>query len=218
MANLITGEWKKLFQWKFLLILLPLVFLLNGVLLSNQITRDFDENQNIDRWIINEAEPVSYVDFLQSIDEQAEKMQDAAVFNGSYFNRESLEKTRSVYSRLHGIRPETDYPTGMRYVTDYHMTDVFLFLTVIALLIRLMLQERAEGLLHLIKPTKNGRVSDISYCGVFACCLILWNQLSCGRRHGSVGKGRCCHPVIGRIYGKPFRNQHQYIFLSVSSL
>ena len=52
MANLITGEWKKLFQWKFLLILLPLVFLLNGVLLSNQITRDFDENQNIDRWII----------------------------------------------------------------------------------------------------------------------------------------------------------------------
>lgn len=70
------------------MILLPLVFLLNGVLLSNQITRDFDENQNIDRWIINEAEPVSYVDFLQSIDEQAEKMQDAAVFNGSYFNRE----------------------------------------------------------------------------------------------------------------------------------
>ena len=156
MANLITGEWKKLFQWKFLLILLPLVFLLNGVLLSNQITRDFDENQNIDRWIINEAEPVSYEDFLQGVDEQSEKMQDAAVFNGSYFNRESLEKTRSVYSRLHGIRPETDYPTGMRYVADYHMTDFFLFLTVIALLIRLMLQERAEGLLHLIKPTKNG--------------------------------------------------------------
>lgn len=70
----------------------------------------------------------------------------AAVFNGSYFNRESLEKTRSVYSRLHGIRPETDYPTGMRYVADYHMTDFFLFLTVIALLIRLMLQERAEGI------------------------------------------------------------------------
>lgn len=223
MANLITGEWKKLFQWKFLLILLPLVFLLNGVLLSNQITRDFDENQNIDRWIINEAEPVSYEDFLQGVDEQAEKMQDAAVFNGSYFNRESLEKTRSVYRCLHGIRPETDYPTGMRYVTDYHMTDVFLFLTVIALLIRLMLQERAEGLLHLIKPTKNGRgrligAKYLTLVTVVFLLVVLFygtNYLVAGAMD-LLGRGDAAIQSLDGYMASPFAisiNTYFYLFL-----
>ena len=160
MRNLIKFEWKKLFQWKFLLVFLPLILILNGMLVLEQITGDFEkETLQEDSWIKNSSgnEKEFYEEFILNIELQAEDMQSTAIFSTSYFNRKALEKTKNIYSRLHGIKLDSDYPTGLRYVTDYHMTDCFLLFSVLALLIRLMLQERAEGLLHLLKPTLNGK-------------------------------------------------------------
>ncbi|NCE99421.1 hypothetical protein [Emergencia sp. 1XD21-10] len=161
MGNLIKFEWKKLFQWRFLFIFLPLIFILNGILVLEQITGDFEKKETFqeDSWTENRSENKneSYEAFLLSIELQAEDMQNTAIFNTSYFNRKNLEKTKNAYSRLHGIELEPDYPTGLRYVTDYRMTDCLLLFSVLALLIQLMLQERAEGLLHLLKPTLNGK-------------------------------------------------------------
>lgn len=175
------------------------------------------------RWTENEVEPVSYEDFLQGVDEQSERMQDAAVFNGSYFNRKSLEKTKQVYSRLRGVQPESDYPSGMGYVTDYHMTDVFLLLSVIAILLRLMLQERAEGLLHLLKPTKNGRGRLICakyltlVITVFLLTTIFYgtNYLVAGAMN-LLGEGDAAIQSLDGYMASPFAitiNTYFYLFL-----
>lgn len=147
--------------------MLPLVLLLNGMFLSNQIERAQTQGENPDlmqgfvtqNGIVRENEPeeISYEEFLQSVKEQAENMQSASLFQGSYFNRKNIEKTQNAYSHLYGIKTERDYPSGLKYVTDYRLTDMFLMFTVIALLLHLMLYERTEGLFSLLKPTKNGR-------------------------------------------------------------
>ncbi len=104
------------------------------------------------------------------------------------------------------------------------MTDFFLFLTVIALLIRLMLQERAEGLLHLIKPTKKwqgavdrGQVSDISYCGVFLLVVLFYgtNYLVAGAMD-LLGRGDAAIQSLDGYMASPFAisiNTYFYLFL-----
>ena len=161
MRSLIRGEWKKLLQWKVFFLLVLMMLILNGILLSQQIAEDNDAIQTGRPQRINgqaaSEEGVAYEDFLVGVEKQSDSMQASAVFNDSYFNRRNLEKTQEVYSRLHGIKPLNEYPQGMLFVTEYHLTDVFLLLSVAVLLMRLLIQERTDGLFQLLKTTRNGR-------------------------------------------------------------
>ena len=71
MGNLIKFEWKKLFQWRFLFIFLPLIFILNGILVLEQITGDFEKKETFqeDSWTENRSENKneSYEAFILSI-------------------------------------------------------------------------------------------------------------------------------------------------------
>ena len=155
MLKLINYEWKKLFQWKFLFILLPMVLVLNGVILSGQIERDLMPS-DLER-PEETGEEISYEEFLNGVQEQSENMKESIFFNDSRFNRENIEKTETVYGKLHGIEVEKDYLSGIRYVTDYRMTDILLILTLTGILLRMLIYERTEKFFSLIKPAKNGR-------------------------------------------------------------
>lgn len=158
MASLIKGEWKKLFQWMFFWFLFLLLLMLNGISVLNKIAIDNEQSHQLESSVEESgSEIVSYETFLNNIDEQAESMKNASLFQDSYFNRKSIEKTQEIYNRLHGIKTEADYPLGLKYIVDYRLTDVFIVLTAAALILRLMLYERTEGLLSLLKPTRNGR-------------------------------------------------------------
>lgn len=221
MGTLIKHEWQKLFQWKFLSILILLLLLLNGLLLLQQITMDSAESQRTQEWTEKEALPVSYEEFLENIDMQAEAMRETVVFQRDRFNRRNIEKTSEIYSRLHGIKIERDYPSGMRYVTDYHLTDVFLLLCVVALLTRLVLQERSEGLLRLLKPTKNGRAALI--CAKYLTLtgsVILLAILFYGTNYSVVasmdllGKGDAAIQSLDGYLASPFAiSIHVYLIL-----
>lgn len=163
MTALIKNEWKKLLQWTFFRILLLLLIIFNGILLINQIATDKEQEQKPEISAGKEASgELSHELFLSHVEEQAESMKNTSLFQDSYFNRKSIEKTQTVYSRLYGIETEEDYPSGLKYVVDYPLTDIFLLLVATAMIFRLMLYEREAGLLALIKPTVNGRGKLIS--------------------------------------------------------
>ena len=163
MTALIKNEWKKLLQWTFFRILLLLLIVFNGILLINQIATDKEQEQKLEISVGKEAsEKLSHEVFLSHVEEQAESMKNTSLFQDSYFNRKSIEKTQDVYSRLYGIETEKDYPSGLKYVVDYRLTDIFLLLAAAAMIFRLMLYEREAGLFALIKPTVKGRGKLIS--------------------------------------------------------
>lgn len=168
MGPLLKGELKKLLHWKILWVLLLLLIILNGTALSWKIEADTRPQIEEERLALPKFQqssvqvPQNYEAFLNKVETQAEAMKGTETFGGSRFGQKNLERTKKIYAGLHGIEPEQNYPGGMQYVTDYRMTDFFLILAVAALLMQLLIYERAEGLMGLLKPAANGRERLIS--------------------------------------------------------
>ena len=168
MGQLLKGELKKLLHWKILWMLLLLLMALNCAVLSWKIQVDVQPQTEGEWSSLPQAQQTEaegqqdYEEFLDKVEIQAEAMKGTEAFGGSRFGQKSLERTKKIYARLHGIEPEQNYPDGLQYVTDYRITDFFLLLAVMALLMQLLIYERAEGLMGLLKPAANGREKLIS--------------------------------------------------------
>ncbi len=230
MINLIKYEWKKLFQWKFLFILLPLVLVINGVILSGQIERErmASDSESQSYQEIHSQQDMPYEKFLDSVEEQAENMKESLFFQGSKFNRDNLDKTEKIYKNLHGIEVEKDYKDGLRYVTDYRITDILLILAVIGILLHMMIYERSEGFFSLIKPAKNGRGKLISakYVVMIISILIL-TLLFFGTNYfivsglGLTGSGAASIQSLEGYMASPYKisvNQYLVLFLLFKSM
>lgn len=119
-----------------------------------------------------------YSDFLQEIDSKAEDMENSFLFTDpNSFSYRNLQKTPDVYSHLKGIEPKADFSDGIKLITDSHTADIFLLISMLAIVLSLTVTEREDGTLSLIKPTKYGYVHTISAKAVnvfvFSAILIV---------------------------------------------
>lgn len=177
MISIISYEWRKLVQRKGLLVFLMILLALNGAILFSQITRDGmpSNSEQGSPQQIQKQNDVSHEEFINNVEKQAEDMSESLLFRGSRFNQDDLKKTANVYSNLHGVKIEKDYKDGLKYVTDYRVTDILMFLAVAGIIFDMMLYERTGHLFLLIKPMKNGRGKLIiaKYLVVVTSVLVL---------------------------------------------
>lgn len=134
----------------------------------NAIKQVYDEIETTD----------GYADFLQEIDNKAEDMADSFFFTDpNSFSYRNLEKTPKAYNHLKDIEPEADFSDGVKAITDAHTADIFLLISMLAIVLTLSVSERENGTLSLIKPTKYGYFHTITAKGIhifiFTAILIL---------------------------------------------
>ena len=98
-----------------------------------------------------------YDDYLAEMDFQAEKMMKSSVFTEpNTFAYRNLLQTPKAYEHLKGVEVVSDFSYGVLILTDHQITDAFLLLSLIIFVMHLLISEREEGTLPLIKATKNG--------------------------------------------------------------
>lgn len=119
---------------------------------------------NAMRQVYGEIETIEgYTDFLQNIDDNATEMSDSFFFmNPNSFSYRNLESTPKAYHHLKSIEPKVDFSDGIKTITDTHTADVFLLICMFAIVLSLVVSEREEGTLSLIKPTKYGYFHTIA--------------------------------------------------------
>lgn len=141
MISIISYEWRKLVQRKGLLVFLMILLALNGAILFSQITRDGmpSNSEQGSPQQIQKQNDVSHEEFINNVEKQAEDMSESLLFRVSRFNQDDLKKTANVYSNLHGVKIEKDYKDGLKYVTDYRVTDILMFLAVAGIIFDMML-------------------------------------------------------------------------------
>lgn len=107
-------------------------------------------------------EELEYVSYLDDIQDQADQMTELTVFaKPDSFSYRNMLKTKAVYGKLGGVRTEIDISDGVRLLTDYRWTDIWLLSAMVILLLGIFMSEREEGLLSLLKPTKYGYAAMI---------------------------------------------------------
>ncbi|MPW24525.1 hypothetical protein GC105_01795 [Alkalibaculum sp. M08DMB] len=113
--------------------------------------------------IYEQIEAVStYDQYLADIDEQAERMMKSSLFaTPDTFSYRSLRLTPQAYAHLKGIEVTVEFSNGALLVTDNRLTDAFLLLSLVILAMHLLISEREEGTLPLIKATKRGCASTM---------------------------------------------------------
>lgn len=98
-----------------------------------------------------------YDDYLAEMDFQAEKMMKSSIFTEpNTFACRNLLQTPKAYEHLKGVEVVSDFSYGVLLLTDHRITDAFLLLSLIIFAMHLLISEREEGTLPLIKATKNG--------------------------------------------------------------
>jgi hypothetical protein len=111
------------------------------------------------RWLVIEQieTALTYDDYLQAVADQAESMLSASFFvQPGTFNYRNIELTAKTYSKLEGLQISADISEGILLITDNHVPDVFLGLSLVVISMYLLISEREEGVLAFVKPTKYG--------------------------------------------------------------
>lgn len=100
----------------------------------------------------------TYDHYLMEINEQAEKMMKSSIFAAkNTFSYKNLVLTPQAYAHLKGSNVISSFSHGVRLVTDHALTDAFLLLSLVILAMHLLISEREEGTVSLLKATKLGR-------------------------------------------------------------
>jgi len=121
---------------------------------------DYDEMIRVQIYneMIEELESIiGYSDYLQGIDDRAQSMLQSPLFGTpGTFSYRSIESTPSAYEHLKGLSVSHDFSKGVLLVTDNPVTDIFMFTSLAILAMHLIISEREEGILALLKTTRNG--------------------------------------------------------------
>ena len=129
--------------------------------------------------VCSEIEAIDgYTDFLHDIKNKADDMSDSFFFtNPNSFSYRNLADTPEAYNHLDGIVPEAGFSDGVKIITDTHTADIFLLISMLAIVLSLAVSEREDGTLSLIKPTKYGYFHTIAAKAVnifiFSAIMIL---------------------------------------------
>lgn len=108
------------------------------------------------------AASTDYDAYLDYVQEQARRLTTSSLFAdpGSFSYRNALQMAK-VYENLRGRTTTMDFSGGVKLVTDWRLTDILILLSVLILVLNLLISEREEGTLSLIKSTKKGREATI---------------------------------------------------------
>lgn len=133
--------------------------------------------------ITNEVDTVSsYQEFLSDIENKANVLQSVGIFkqNPNDFSYQNIMETKKAFASMKDVKINFTLSKGLISATDFVITDLIILLLMLTLSTILMFSEKENGLLSLIKSTKNGRaktaVSKIIAIGisVFAACTFFY--------------------------------------------
>ena len=98
-----------------------------------------------------------YKDYIAGISEQGEqKLQSPFYGSVDSFSYNNIQKTIKAYDGFDKLHVTPAFSEGVKLVTDNHTTDYFLLLCLFAVVMVIMVQEREDGMLQLLKSTANG--------------------------------------------------------------
>ena len=114
--------------------------------------------------VLDQVTPLTeYTNYLNAVQENAESLTQSALFSDeNSFPYRSLKKTAQIYRPLYAVTLTAADSSGVTVALEGHATTVLLFFAMVLLVLNLVLSEREEGLLLLIKPTFNGRGKTIA--------------------------------------------------------
>ena len=126
------------------------------------LTNFYSEQSLIDTVLSQVSAVAHYDDYLEGIDEEAKIMTASSLFGDpDTFSYRNIERTPSVYAHLKGtLLPAAD-SEGILLATDFPLTDVLLLAAFLIFALSMLVGEREEGTLLLIKPTKRGYLETI---------------------------------------------------------
>ncbi len=127
------------------------------------LTNFYSEQKLVDDVLAQVSAVAHYGDYLAGIDEEAKIMTSLSLFgNPDTFSYRNIERTPPVYAYLRGtVLPAAD-SEGILLATEFPLTDVLLLAALLILALSMLVGEREEGTLLLIKPTRRGYLETIA--------------------------------------------------------
>lgn len=152
-------------------------------------TADFYEEQDILNDILVEIEQVnSYADYLKSVDNAAENMKAMSFFaDENSFNYCNIIKTQDDFSNLgtENIIPERS--NGVIMAVRFGTSDILMMLLVLIFTAKLIISEREQGYLPLIRTTANGhlrlsiaKLLALTLSSCIAAVVVYGSNIVCG--------------------------------------
>lgn len=126
------------------------------------LTNFYNEQELVQDVLAQVSSVAHYEDYLTGIDEEAKIMAASSLFgNPGTFSYRNIERTPPVYAHLKGtVLPAAD-SEGILLATQFKLTDVLLLGVFLLLALSMMIGEREEGTLLLIKPARRGYLETI---------------------------------------------------------
>ena len=159
--------------------------------------------------VLDQVTPLTeYTNYLNAVQENAESLTQSALFSDeNSFPYRSLKKTAQIYRPLYAVTLTAADSSGVTVALEGHATTVLLFFAMVLLVLNLVLSEREEGLLLLIKPTFNGRGKTIAaklwalalWLLVFTVLFYGSNLFLCASRFGLGDLGRSIQSLDGYL-------------------
>ncbi|MCD2493727.1 hypothetical protein LQE92_14045 [Lacrimispora sp. NSJ-141] len=104
-----------------------------------------------------------YEEYLEGIEDEARIMTASSLFgNPGTFSYRNIEKTPPAYEHLKGMVLPAASSEGIILATESKVTDILLLFLLVVLGISILLGEREEGTLLLIRPMKKGYLETIT--------------------------------------------------------
>jgi len=178
---------------------------------------------NAARLVYKQIEAISdYDGYLAGIDEQAELMMNSSLFGKpNTFSYRNITLTPQAYEHLKGTEVTADVSDGVFLVTENRLTDFFIILTLVILAMHLLISEREEGTLFLVKSTKFGRTDVMAAKAVTllvfsVLSVLVFYGINLAAASNEVGLGDSGRPIQS-LYGylsSPYKlTVKQYIIL-----
>lgn len=127
------------------------------------LTDFYGEQDLIDSVLAQVSSVAHYEDYLAGIDEEAKIMTNSSLFGDpDTFSYRNIERTPPVYEHLKGTELPAADSEGLLLATEFKLTDVLLLAVFLIFALSMMVGEREEGTLLLIKPTRKGYLETIA--------------------------------------------------------
>ena len=159
MSRLICCELKKALTRRWVWLVLILLLSANTLHVWSQARKDAADLSDAD---VVQTENTfdgfsDYEEYLNYIDAQVASLSSFSLFeNNSAYSMRRMEQMQRVYHKLEGTLLQQDVSEGVLLVTDFRLTDVFLFAGAVLFALVIMISEREDGQIYLLKPTRFG--------------------------------------------------------------
>ncbi|MCL2137148.1 MAG: hypothetical protein FWH40_06475 [Coriobacteriia bacterium] len=144
---------------------------------------------------------LAYGQYLEGIDTQAERMMTSSVFaEPGTFSYRNIQQTPKAYAGLKGLEVPFAFSGGVLLVSDNRLVDLPLFASLLVLAMHLLISEREEGTLAIVKSAKHGHGKTIAakalvLLGMTAALTLAFYGLTLLVALSQVGLGDLSRPV-----------------------